>query len=226
MVLFRRDKIGEVFKQHLLRLRVDALWEAAWGRYYGSGNWSRHLVRGRQPGQRWGLEAAAPRRGPCEAPRLCRPAVGRAGRARGGPGRGAGLSGMGGAAVGLGGERSPPTGGLSSGSLSGSRASVPPAGAGGGSAAAARPPPSRCRRLGLPRGPGRNLGAGFVVPLWLQPCWGQWPWRVRRCGTAGCRHTRFAARARRSRGCGAAGEPRSAEPPGLATLRSWQGDRS
>lgn len=100
---------------------------------------------------------------------------------------------------------------------------------GGGSAAATWPPPSRCRRPGLPRALGRNLGAGEGVRgvsvasamLGTVTMAGKAVWHP------GCRHTRLlpglcSARAVRaaaaaSRGRGGVGEPRSPSPQGYPT---------
>lgn len=111
------------------------------------------------------------RDGPREAPRLCRPAVGRAGRAGGGLGRGPGLSGTGGSGHGARGRAQPSdrqTCIRQALRRPAVRPSIQPAGyLGAGSAAAAG------WDCPAPLGGISERERELVVSVWLQPCWGQ-----------------------------------------------------
>lgn len=215
------------------------------GRWFQSGKWfeSGRLVRKPRPAPvpvgAEGDEGSERqfRDGPREAPRLWPPAVGRAGRAGGGLGRGPGLSGTGGSGHGARGRAQPSDRQTcirqALRRLAG-RPSIHPA---------SRVPGGwkrRCRRLGLPRAPGRNLGAregvgGVGVAsamLGTVTMAGKAVWH--------CRHTRFApglgsawavraAAVSPSRGCGGAPLPESLgapSPRGYRLWNSWQGLRS
>lgn len=150
MVLFLGAKMHGAFKQHLLRLGVDALWEAASGTEAGAGS---RAAPGASSLPLGAGEIKARSSNSRTDPVRLRAGAGRrwegpgGGRSQAGPG----AVRDGGAAVGLEGEKAQPSDRqTSSGSLSASPLLVRPA------AAAS----SGCRRLGLPCAPGRNLGAG------------------------------------------------------------------
>lgn len=243
MVLSTRDKIHGAFKQHLLRLGVDALWEAAWEGITTAGTEAggrlesgpRRLFLSEQREIKAGSsnsETDRVRHRACAGRRWEEPA------GRGAVPGGAGAVRTVGAAVGLGGEPSRPTGTLPSDSLSVSHLSSQPAGCRGWKRRCHLAASVSLPLAGAAPRPGRNLGVGEWVRgvsvasamLGTVTMAGKAVWHP------GCRYTRLLpglgsawavrAAAAASRGCGGAGEPRSPSPQRYRLGISWQGLRS